>query len=102
MSGYYEGVLFAQPVLSTFADIVDMEKPLVVNIYTTQIIKRQKAQDPSQEFFERFYGAPQKDTKKRSLGSGVIISNDGYIPTNFHVVAKAAETKVRLADGREV
>ena len=101
LSGYYELALFAQSVPDTFADIVDMEKPLVVNIYTTQIIKRQKAQDPSQEFFERFYGAPQKDTKKRSLGSGVIISNDGYILTNFHVVAKATETKVRLADGRE-
>lgn len=97
----YQDTLFAQPVPSTFADIVDMEKPLVVNIYTTQIIKRQKAQDPAQEFFERFYGAPQKDTKKRSLGSGVIISNDGYILTNLHVVAKAAEIKVRLADGRE-
>jgi serine protease Do len=97
----YQDTLFAQPVPSTFADIVDMEKPLVVNIYTTQIIKRQKTQDPSQEFFERFYGAPRKDTKKRSLGSGVIISNDGYILTNFHVVAKATETKVRLADGRE-
>lgn len=98
---FYKDSLFAQPVPNTFADIVDMEKPLVVNIYTTQIIKRQKIQDPSQEFFERFYGAPQKDTKKRSLGSGVIISSDGYVLTNFHVVAKATETKVRLADGRE-
>ena len=52
LSGYYELALFAQSVPDTFADIVDMEKPLVVNIYTTQIIKRQKAQDPSQEFFE--------------------------------------------------
>ena len=65
------GSLFAQPVPSTFADIVDMEKPLVVNIYTTQIIKRQKTQDPSQEFFERFYGAPRKDTKRGAWGQGL-------------------------------
>ncbi|MEK6680852.1 MAG: Do family serine endopeptidase [Nitrospirota bacterium] len=101
LSSDHNSAPLAQPMPGTFADIVDKEKPLVVNIYTTQIIKRQKAQDSYQEFFERFYGAPQKDIKKRSLGSGFIISSDGFILTNLHVINRATEIKVRLADSRE-
>jgi serine protease Do len=53
------------------------------------------------EFFKRFFGAPQGPTQQtvRSLGSGVIVSKDGYILTNNHVVAKAGKLSVYLGSG---
>jgi len=53
-------------------------------------------------FFEEFFGRmPEREFKRQGLGSGVIISPEGYILTNEHVVSDADEIKVRLADGRE-
>lgn len=94
----------------SFAKLVKALKPAVVNISTTQVIKQHRfkaapgqpghEQDPfGDDFFERFFGgAPQKDLKRKSLGSGFIISKDGYILTNFHVVENASEIKVSLSD----
>lgn len=97
----------------TFIKVAEREKPSVVNISTTQIIKRQRQRefgfrgpfredDPFREFFEKFFGdIPQGDVKRRSLGSGFIISKEGLILTNNHVVQRATEIKVKLHDERE-
>lgn len=75
--------------------------PAVVHIYTTQEIKTPRhplLDDPIfRHFFgERFNGQPQRTS---GLGSGVIVSNNGYILTNFHVVEAADDIKVSLNDG---
>jgi len=56
--------------------------------------------DPFEQF-RRFFGQIPREQKQRGLGSGVIISSDGYILTNNHVVGAADEIKVTLSDGRE-
>jgi len=77
--------------------------PAVVNIYTSTLIKA-----PSNPFiddprFRFFFGDPGDDEPQNSssLGSGVIVSQDGYILTNHHVVEAADQIEVALADGRK-
>jgi serine protease Do len=86
-----------------FSDIVNAVSPSVVNISTTKVVKRNTGpfDDPFFDLFSPFheFGAPKK-YKERSLGSGVIVSPDGYIITNNHVVEKADEIKVTLPDRR--
>jgi len=83
--------------------------PAVVNISTTQVVKFNHPrtrnpfgqQDPFDEFFNNFFGRMPKEQKRRSLGSGFIVSSDGYILTNNHVVEKADEVTVTLLDKEE-
>jgi len=83
--------------------------PAVVNISTTQVVKFNRPQmrnpfgqqDPFDEFFHNFFGRMPKDQKRKSLGSGFIVSPDGYILTNNHVVEKADEVTVTLLDKEE-
>ena len=84
--------------------------PAVVNISTTQVVKFNRPrmrnpfgpQDPFDEFFNNFFGQmPKGEQKRRSLGSGFIVSPDGYILTNNHVVEKADEVTVTLLDKEE-
>jgi serine protease Do len=87
-----------------FSEIVDAVSPTVVNISTTKVIRRDTRslfEDPFFDLFNPFhdYGVPKK-WKEQSLGSGVIVSSDGYIITNNHVVEKGDEIKVTLFDKR--
>ena len=100
--------------LPDFSELAERQGPAVVNISTTQVIRGQAQMmpfpfdenDPAFEFFKRFIprapgGGIPRDFENKSLGSGFIISGDGYILTNAHVVDGADEVTVRLTDKRE-
>lgn len=77
--------------------------PAVVNIEVTQEVVAQRGFDPFLEFFGIPQGYSQRDgipQERKGGGSGVIITQDGYIVTNHHVVDKATKMKVKLYDGR--
>ncbi len=91
--------------LRSYADVVDVASPAVVNISAEKIVDM-RGQHPFMEdpMFRRFFGDPQENGGERtskSLGSGVIISADGYIITNNHVVENATDIRVTLAGERE-
>ncbi|HXM83660.1 MAG TPA: DegQ family serine endoprotease [Burkholderiales bacterium] len=108
-------------VLPDFTRLVEEQGTAVVNISTTQAVRRTGAlpqvpgmeDDEIQEFFRRFIPrqqpgpnpgpgqGPGPRSESRSLGSGFILSADGYILTNAHVVEGADEINVRFTDKRE-
>jgi serine protease Do len=108
--------------LPDFTELVEKTGPAVVNIRTTE--KMQQAQgmngmedEQMQEFFRRFFGMPipkqapvpkgrkqapqQEEEVPRGVGSGFIISQDGYVLTNAHVIDGATDVYVKLTDKRE-
>ena len=93
----------------SFADLVEKVSPAVVNISTTRLIKSPNffggSESPFEEFFGRdfwgkFFGQKRPEQKQRSLGSGFIVSKEGYIITNAHVIEGAEEIIIRLASGK--
>lgn len=100
-----------------FADIVEPLMSAVVNVYTVQYPTKNKKQkrlnpfgnmqDPFSKFFEGFdfpFGLDEIYTNPQamSLGSGVVISSEGYIVTNHHVIENADEVNVKLSDNTEL
>jgi len=94
---------------ASFSDLAERVKPAVVNISTSKTYKGRGGFGApfggspfGDDFFDRFFGdMPRREFKQRSLGSGFIISNDGYIFTNNHVVEQADKILVKISDGKE-
>ena len=96
-----ESVRTPQGAIATFAPVVEKVVPTVVTVFTTQSVSKAALPSPlSDEALREFFGGqiPQKQGKQtlEGLGSGVIVSADGYILTANHVVAKADEIMVGL------
>ena len=99
--------------LPDFTELAEKQGPAVVNISTTQVMRGNQGMpfpfdesDPAFEFFKRFIprgpgGTTPREFENKSLGSGFVMSQDGYILTNAHVVDGADEVTVRLTDKRE-
>ncbi|MCQ9424280.1 trypsin-like peptidase domain-containing protein [Pseudomonas sp. LJDD11] len=88
---------------SSYADAVSAAAPAVVNLYSTRLINKSANplfEDPQ---FRRFFGdnQPKQKRMESSLGSGVLMSPEGYILTNNHVTSGADQIIVALKDGRE-
>ncbi len=97
--------------LPDFTELYEQQGPAVVSIDVTQTVRRSQfpdlsEDDPFYEFFRRFGQIPRgnerpRDLEQQSVGSGFILSADGYVLTNAHVVDDASEVLVRLTDKRE-
>ncbi len=87
--------------VESFAPAAQKVIPAVVNVFTQQKVRTPALQDPIFRYFfgDRLDGRPRQAS---NLGSGVIVSANGYILTNHHVVEAADEIQVALADGRTV
>jgi serine protease Do len=98
----------------SFSEVAKAVGPAVVNISTEKVVQGGGGRnfhfqgplgkdDRFQDFFERFFGdIPRREFKQRSLGSGFIIDQDGYIVTNNHVIENADKIKVKLNNGKEL
>ena len=91
----------------TIADVAARVTPSVVNVFSERKVQRPLSSPFSSDpFFQYFFDMPQMhrnpEQRERSLGSGVIVSTDGVILTNNHVVERGDKIRMALHDGREL
>ncbi|MBF8178518.1 Do family serine endopeptidase [Herminiimonas contaminans] len=91
------------PTQGSFRDAAKLAMPSVVNIFTSKTATPSQNPFMDDPFFRKFFGDrfDEQQEKQVSLGSGVIVSAEGYILTNNHVVEAADEIEVALTDGRK-
>jgi Do/DeqQ family serine protease len=86
----------------SFSPIVKETSPSVVNIYASRVVEERLSPFADDPFFSQFFrSGPARQRVQRSLGSGVIVSGDGLVVSNYHVVGEASDIRVVLSDKRE-
>ena len=99
------GPAWARDIPGSFADLAERLSPAVVNISTSQTVERpampQIPDGPFEDLFRDFFerGQPRGPREVQSLGSGFVITGDGYVVTNNHVISEADAVTVNFADG---
>ncbi len=91
------------PGPDSYTEAVERAAPAVVNVYTRKRVVRHEHPFMDDPFFRRFFGddfGMPRERMESSLGSGVVVSDDGYILTNHHVIQGADAIEVALYDGR--
>lgn len=88
------------PAQGSYRDASKRAMPAVVNIFTTKGARQPNTPFMEDPLFRRFFG-DQQEERQFSLGSGVMVSPEGYVLTNNHVIETADEIEVALADGRK-
>ncbi|GLQ88553.1 S1C family serine protease [Dyella flagellata] len=93
-----------QPAPFSYADAVAKAAPSVVNIYANKVVTEQAVRMFTDPLMQQLFGGtpagPPVARREQNLGSGVIVSADGYVLTNYHVIANADDIQVLLYDGR--
>lgn len=97
----YNDVHMLEAMEDEYTRLVQAVVPSVVSITATRRVEAPQVEDPFELFFGRRLRQPRRMEEMRSLGSGVIVSKEGHIVTNQHVVADVDEVRIKLANGQE-